>query len=83
MSAGGQLISDVGEFGLITRIDAALDGHSAAGVHVGIGDDASATGGMGLQSMAYRAQNLNGSVSVRRLHGGGTQVLASIPQPEA
>ncbi len=34
MSAGGELISDVGEFGLITRIDAALDGHSAAGVHV-------------------------------------------------
>ena len=44
MSAGGQLISDVGEFGLITRIDAALDGHSAAGVHVGIGDDAAVVG---------------------------------------
>ena len=44
MSAGGELISDVGEFGLITRIDAALDGHSAAGVHVGIGDDAAVVG---------------------------------------
>ena len=40
MSAGGELISDVGEFGLITRIDAALDGQTAGGVHVGIGDDA-------------------------------------------
>ena len=44
MSGGGELISDVGEFGLITRIDAALDGHSAAGVHVGIGDDAAVVG---------------------------------------
>jgi thiamine-monophosphate kinase len=40
MGDGVELISDVGEFGLIARIDAALDGHSAAGVHVGIGDDA-------------------------------------------
>ncbi len=44
MSGGGELISDVGEFGLITRIDAALDGHSATGVHVGIGDDAAVVG---------------------------------------
>ena len=44
MSAGGELISDVGEFGLITRIDAALAGHAAAGVHVGIGDDAAVVG---------------------------------------
>jgi thiamine-monophosphate kinase len=44
MSGAGELISDVGEFGLITRIDAALDGHSAAGVHVGIGDDAAVVG---------------------------------------
>jgi thiamine-monophosphate kinase len=40
MGDGAELISDVGEFGLIARIDAALDGHSAAGVDVGIGDDA-------------------------------------------
>lgn len=44
MSAGGELISDVGEFGLIARIDAALDGHLATGVHVGIGDDAAVVG---------------------------------------
>ena len=44
MSAGGELISDVGEFGLIARIDAALDGHRAQGVHVGIGDDAAVVG---------------------------------------
>ena len=44
MSGAGELISDVGEFGLITRIDAALDGHAAAGVHVGIGDDAAVVG---------------------------------------
>jgi thiamine-monophosphate kinase len=44
MSGAGELISDVGEFGLIARIDAALDGHSAAGVHVGIGDDAAVVG---------------------------------------
>ena len=44
MSGGGELISDVGEFGLIARIDAALDGHSATGVHVGIGDDAAVVG---------------------------------------
>jgi thiamine-monophosphate kinase len=40
MGATGTLISEVGEFGLIERIDAALDGHPAGGVHVGIGDDA-------------------------------------------
>jgi thiamine-monophosphate kinase len=44
MSGAGELISDVGEFGLITRIDAALDGHAATGVHVGIGDDAAVVG---------------------------------------
>jgi thiamine-monophosphate kinase len=44
MSGGSELISDVGEFGLIARIDAALDGHSAAVVHVGIGDDAAVVG---------------------------------------
>jgi thiamine-monophosphate kinase len=47
MSGGGELISDVGEFGLIARIDAALDGHSAVGVHVGIGDDAAVVGVVG------------------------------------
>jgi thiamine-monophosphate kinase len=47
MSAGGELISDVGEFGLITRIDAALAGHAAGGVHVGIGDDAAVVGVVG------------------------------------
>ena len=47
MSAGGELISDVGEFGLITRIDAALDGQTAGGVHVGIGDDAAVVGVVG------------------------------------
>ena len=40
MGDSGELISDVGEFGLIARIDAALQGHTAGGVHVGIGDDA-------------------------------------------
>ncbi len=40
MGDTGELISDVGEFGLIARIDAALQGHTAGGVHVGIGDDA-------------------------------------------
>lgn len=40
MTGTGTLISEVGEFGLIDRIDAALDGHTAGGVHVGIGDDA-------------------------------------------
>ena len=34
------VISDIGEFGLIERIDATLGRHAAAGVHVGIGDDA-------------------------------------------
>ena len=37
---GGELISDVGEFGLIERIHDALDGQSSGGVRVGIGDDA-------------------------------------------
>jgi thiamine-monophosphate kinase len=36
----GTSIGDVGEFGLIERIDAALGGQTAGGVHVGIGDDA-------------------------------------------
>jgi thiamine-monophosphate kinase len=44
MSGGSELISDVGEFGLIERIGAALDGHAAVGVHVGIGDDAAVVG---------------------------------------
>lgn len=40
MGGTGGLISDVGEFGLIDRIDQALAGQSAGGVQVGIGDDA-------------------------------------------
>ena len=32
MGDSGELISDVGEFGLIARIDAALQGHTAGGV---------------------------------------------------
>jgi thiamine-monophosphate kinase len=44
MSGGSELISDVGEFGLIERIRTVLDGHAAAGVHVGIGDDAAVVG---------------------------------------
>jgi thiamine-monophosphate kinase len=36
----GTVISDIGEFGLIERIDATLGRHTDAGVHVGIGDDA-------------------------------------------
>ena len=40
MSASGELISDVGEFGLIERIGAALAGQSGGGVRVGLGDDA-------------------------------------------
>ncbi len=44
MGATGTPISEVGEFGLIDRIDAALGGHTAGGVHVGIGDDAAVVG---------------------------------------
>ncbi len=40
MTGTGELISDVGEFGLIARIEAALAGHAGVGVRVGIGDDA-------------------------------------------
>jgi thiamine-monophosphate kinase len=40
MGATGTAISEVGEFGLIARIQAALGGGVDAGVHVGIGDDA-------------------------------------------
>ncbi len=40
MSGTATTISEVGEFGLIARIAAALEGHHAAGVHLGIGDDA-------------------------------------------
>ncbi len=40
MTGTGELISDVGEFGLIARIEAAMAGHDSAGVQVGIGDDA-------------------------------------------
>jgi thiamine-monophosphate kinase len=40
MGGTGTAISEVGEFGLIERIRAALGGGSASGVHVGIGDDA-------------------------------------------
>ena len=40
MGASAELISDVGEFGLIARIGAALDGQSGGGVRVGLGDDA-------------------------------------------
>ncbi|MGB7982223.1 MAG: AIR synthase related protein, partial [Candidatus Nanopelagicales bacterium] len=40
MTGTGELISDVGEFGLIARIEAVLAGHAGAGVRVGIGDDA-------------------------------------------
>ena len=47
MTGSGELISDVGEFGLIARIDAALDGQQARGVHVGIGDDAAVVGASG------------------------------------
>jgi thiamine-monophosphate kinase len=36
----GGLISSVGEFGLIAQIGTALDGHSAEGVTLGLGDDA-------------------------------------------
>jgi len=47
MTGSGELISDVGEFGLIARIDAALDGQEARGVHVGLGDDAAVVGASG------------------------------------
>lgn len=47
MTGSGELISDVGEFGLIARIDAALEGQAAGGVHVGIGDDAAVVGASG------------------------------------
>lgn len=40
MASSDELLSDVGEFGLIERIEAALAGQSADGVAVGIGDDA-------------------------------------------
>lgn len=40
MSGSDELISDVGEFGLIARIEAALAGHPDGEVEVGIGDDA-------------------------------------------
>ena len=40
MGGSAELISDVGEFGLIERIDAALGGQATGGVQVGIGDDA-------------------------------------------
>ncbi len=40
MTGTGELISDLGEFGLIERIEAALVGHPGDGVRVGIGDDA-------------------------------------------
>lgn len=40
MGTNGTMISEVGEFGLIAAIDDALDGQTAGGVHVGIGDDA-------------------------------------------
>ena len=40
MGGTGTAISEVGEFGLIERIHAALGSGTAAGVHVGIGDDA-------------------------------------------
>ena len=40
MGSNGELISDVGEFGLIERINAALMGHATGHVQVGLGDDA-------------------------------------------
>lgn len=40
MGGTGSTIGDVGEFGLIAAIEEALAGHTAAGVHLGLGDDA-------------------------------------------
>jgi thiamine-monophosphate kinase len=40
MASTGELISDIGEFGLIERIATALDGQPDGDVEVGVGDDA-------------------------------------------
>ena len=67
MSGGGELISDVGEFGLIGRIDVALDGHSATGVHVGIGDDAVVVGVSGGRVVDLHRHARRGSALPPRL----------------
>lgn len=46
----------------------------------GIGEDAAP--GMGLRSMANRAQALGGSLAVTPLEGGGTEVACTLPRPE-
>lgn len=49
----------------------------------GIPDDVSSSEGMGLRSMAYRAQNLHGRLDVGRRSGGGTRVRVSVPLPRS
>ena len=47
----------------------------------GIPDDVSSSEGMGLRSMAYRAQNLHGTLDLERRAEGGTRVHVSVPFP--
>lgn len=46
---------------------------------VGLPDSATKTGGMGLRIMRYRAQMLQGSLSVTKAEGGGTLVSCTLP----
>lgn len=47
----------------------------------GISDEAFEAGGMGLRSMNYRAQGLQGTLEVTRLEQGGTRIRVSVPLP--
>lgn len=40
------------------------------------------SGGMGLRSMAYRAQILEGELTVGPAHGGGTRIICRVPLPQ-
>jgi two-component system sensor kinase FixL len=47
----------------------------------GIDDRGTQKGGLGLRSMAYRAQSIGGTFSIQRLPEGGTRVRLACPLP--
>lgn len=49
----------------------------------GTGMPHDARGGMGLRTMAYRAQILDGELTIEPAPGGGTRVVCHVPQAGA
>lgn len=69
-----------------TRITITLS-EDESGIRLAVRDDGcgispDATPGLGLRSMANRAQGLGGSLAVTGQSGGGTEVLCTLPRPE-